>query len=217
MKKILFISLALMLAACSTVQPVQQEQPSPVVATVLVTVIPPTEVVAPTDVPPPTAVPPTDVPPPTAVPPTDVPPPTADTSSSSDSSDTLIHVDNVLGKGIFSDIAFSSDTVTLNCTPREIQVTLKSAHPDVVRGEWYYRITNTVNFNSTDWFSMGRMDTDGNGNFSVELKATDINPDWRGSEKLFLDFQFIGVNKGAGVVGRTEHIEKVVTYYKECP
>ncbi|MFN8381474.1 MAG: hypothetical protein U0V02_06025 [Anaerolineales bacterium] len=32
-----------MLAACGVVQPVQQEQPTPVIATVLVTVIAPTE------------------------------------------------------------------------------------------------------------------------------------------------------------------------------
>ena len=41
MRKILFISLALMLAACGVVQPVQQELPTPIIATVLVTVIAP--------------------------------------------------------------------------------------------------------------------------------------------------------------------------------
>ena len=44
MRKVLFISLALMLAACGVVQPVQQELPTPIIATVLVTVIAPTEV-----------------------------------------------------------------------------------------------------------------------------------------------------------------------------
>ncbi len=61
MRKILFISLALMLAACGVVQPVQQELPTPIIATVLVTVIAPTEVVPPTAVPLPTQVP-TEVP-----------------------------------------------------------------------------------------------------------------------------------------------------------
>jgi len=216
MKKILFISLALLLAACSTVQPVQQEQPAPVVATVLVTVVQPAEVSQPTAIAPAATEAPAEAPAPTEAPvATEAPAATAAPVSVGE--DGVVNVDKALGKGIFEDIVISSDVITLNCTPREIQFTMKAAHPDVVRGEWYYRIINTTTFLDTEWFPMGRMGTDGNGNFSVELKATDINPDWRGNEKLFLDFQFVGVNKGGGVVGRTEHIEKMVTYYKECP
>ena len=43
------------------------------------------------------------------------------------------------------------------------------------------------------------------------------DPNYRGYEQAWLDFQFIGVNKGGGTVDRTQKIERLVTYYKECP
>jgi len=220
MKKIIFISLALLLAACGVVQPVQQEQPTPIIATVLVSVIAPTQESLPTSIPQATAAP-TDAPSPTPQP-TDVPAtgaPLATTEAPADSSGLHpVNVDKAIGKGIFEDIVISNDTISLNCTPREIQFTMKAAHPDVTRGEWYYRLLETDQFSVySDWYSMGRMGNDGSGNFSATLKATDINPDWRGQAKVIVEFQFVGVNKGGGIVGRTDHIERMVTYYKECP
>lgn len=217
MKKILLISLALMLAACSAVQPAQQEQPTPVIATVLITVIAPTEVLPPTAIPLPTQAP-TEIPQPTAIPPTDVPPPTADTSSSDSSGLTPVHVDNNLGKGIFADIIFSSDRITLNCYPREIEISMKAIHPEVQRGEMWYRMLEAPSyFRYSDWMLVGNLDTDGKGNFFKTFSGTDITADWRGQAQAVVEFQFIGVNKGGGVVGRTEHIERMVMYYKECP
>ena len=61
------------------------------------------------------------------------------------------------------------------------------------------------------------MDSDGAGNFSITLKATDLSPDWRSMDQAVIEFQFAGVNKGGGVVDRTQKIEKMVKYYKECP
>ncbi|MBL8098209.1 MAG: hypothetical protein KF758_17890 [Anaerolineales bacterium] len=217
MKKILIITMSILLAACGVVQPVQQEQPTPVieVQTVVVTVIAPTEIV------PPTAVP-TDVP--TEVPtvvPIDTPTlvPTADTSASSSGSDlTPVLVDNVLGKGVFADIKFSSDRITLNCYPREFEITMRAVHPDITRAEIFYRVVEAPGlFRYSDWYLLGNMNTDGKGNFFITFKATDINPDWRGLNQTMIEFQFAGVNKGGGVVDRTQKIEKLVTYYKNCP
>jgi len=216
-KKILIITMSILLAACGVVQPVQQEQPTPVieVQTVVVTVIAPTEIV------PPTAVP-TDVP--TEVPtvvPIDTPTlvPTADTSASSSGSDlTPVLVDNVLGKGVFADIKFSSDRITLNCYPREFEITMRAVHPDITRAEIFYRVVEAPGlFRYSDWYLLGNMNTDGKGNFFITFKATDINPDWRGLNQTMIEFQFAGVNKGGGVVDRTQKIEKLVTYYKNCP
>ncbi|MBL8049759.1 MAG: hypothetical protein JNM46_00930 [Anaerolineales bacterium] len=220
MKKILLISLSILLAACGVVQPVQQELPTPMIQTVVVTVIAPTEIV------PPTAVP-TDVPTevPTLVPtlvPVDTPTlaPTAEASTSSNSSSDLtpVLVDNIFGKGIFADIKFSSDRITLNCYPREFEITMRGIHPDVTRAEMFYRVLEAPSFfRYSDWYLLGNMNTDGKGNFFITFKATDIKDDWRALDQAVIEFQFAGVNKGGGVVDRTQKIEKLVTYYKNCP
>ncbi|MBL8101367.1 MAG: hypothetical protein JNM02_02445 [Anaerolineales bacterium] len=229
MRKILFISLALMLAACGVVQPVQQEQPTPIIATVLVTVIAPTEVVPPTAVPLPTQAPteiPTLAPTETLVP-TVVTQPTAQaanpssssTGSSTGSSDlTPVYVDNVLGKGVFADITFSSDRITLNCYPREFEITMRAVHPDVTRAEMFYRVLEAPGlFRYSDWYLIGNLSSDGKGTFYTTFKATDIKDDWRVLDQAMIEFQFAGINKGGGVVDRTQKIERLVSYYKNCP
>ena len=225
MRKILFISLALMLAACGVVQPVQQEQPTPIIATVLVTVIAPTEVIPPTAVPLPTQAP-TEIPtlaPTETLAPTAVPQPTAQaanpSSSSTGSSDlTPVYVDNVLGKGVFADITFSSDRIALNCYPREFEITMRAIHPDVTRAEMFYRVLEAPGlFRYSDWYLIGNLNSDGKGGFYTTFKATDIKDDWRALDQAMIEFQFAGINKGGGVVDRTQKIERLVSYYKNCP
>lgn len=224
MRKIVFISLALMLAACGVVQPVQQEQATPIIATVLVTVIAPTEVVSPTAIPLPTQAP-TDIP---TLAPTETLAPTATTAATNtaapasagvQSSDlTPVFVDNTLGKGVFANITFSSDLITLNCYPREFEITMTALHPDVTRAEMYYRVLEAPSFfRYSDWFLVGNLNSDGKGGFYTTFKATDISPDWRSLDQAVIEFQFVGVNKGGGTVDRTQKIERLVSYYKECP
>lgn len=224
MKKALTLTLALLLTACGVVQPaVQEVQPTPIVQTVVVIATaepaqlePPTAIALPTQEP--TSVPPpTDMP--TTIPPTAVPPTAESSSSSTGGSDlTPVYVDNILGKGVFVDISFSSDRITLNCYPREFNITLKAIHPDVTRAEMFYRVVEVPSyFRYSDWYLVGNMDTDGNGNFFKTFKATDIKDDWRVLNQAVIEFQFAGVNKGGGVVDRTQKIEKLVKYYKNCP
>lgn len=224
MRKIVFISLALMLAACGVVQPVQQEQATPIIATVLVTVIAPTEVVPPTAIPLPTQAP-TDIP---TLAPTETLAPTATTAATNtaapasagvQSSDlTPVFVDNTLGKGVFTNITFSSDLITLNCYPREFEISMTALHPDVTRAEMYYRVLEAPSFfRYSDWFLVGNLNSDGKGGFYTTFKATDISPDWRSLDQAVIEFQFVGVNKGGGTVDRTQKIERLVSYYKECP
>lgn len=215
MKKILLISMSILLAACGVVQPVQQELPTAVIQTVVVTVVAPTEVVPPTAVP--TEVPPTEAPVDTPVPPTATLVPVEDVSGNS-SDLNPVYVDNILGKGVFADITFSSDRVTLNCYPREFEISMKAIHPDVARAELYYRIVEAPTFfRYSDWYLYGNLATDGKGTFYTTFKALDIKPDWRGLDHTYIEFQIVGINKGAGVIDRTQHIEKAVAYYKNCP
>ncbi len=227
MRKILFVSLALMLAACGVVQPVQQEQPTPIIATVLVSVIAPTEVVPPTAVPLPTQVPtevptlvPTAAPTETLVPtltaaPTEVLP-TLDTSAST--SDLVpVNVDNTLGKGVFTNITFSSDLFSLRCYPREITINITANLPEIVDAVMYYRvIDNPAGLYPSEWQNVGEMVSDKKGGFSKVFTGLDVNPNLR-LDKAWIDFQFIGINKGGAVVDRTQKIERLVTYLKDCP
>lgn len=218
MKKVLLITLSLLLAACGVVQPVQQEQPlpSPIVQTVVVTVI------APTDVPPPTAVP-TEIPPtvaptetlvPTAAPaPTEVLP-TVDPANNTGL--VPVNVSNELGKGVFTNISFSSDLVSLRCFPREMQISITPNLPDIKTAVIYYRIIdNPAGLYPSEWQNLGEMDKDSNGNFVFTFKGETINPNLR-LDKAWVDFQFIGVNKGGVPIDRTQKIERLVTYLKEC-
>jgi len=228
MKKLLLLSLAILLAACGVVQPAQQVQPTPIIATVLVTVIPTTEVAPPTTISLPTQAPtlaPTDIPtiaPTATLEPTVAPQPTADTSTTSGSSSGTglipVNVDNFLGKGAFTGITISSDLVTLRCFPREIEISMTANLPEITRAEMYYRIVDQPSgLYPSEWLLVGNLGTDGKGKFFTTFNAESIHPNFRGLDKAWIDFQFIGINKGVRVVAPTEKIERLVVYSKECP
>lgn len=220
MKKVLLLTLSLLLAACGVVQPVQQEQqplPSPIVQTVVVTVIAPTEIVPPTAIP--TEIPPTVAPTETLVP-TAVPQPTEVLPTVDPANNTglvPVTVSNELGKGVFTNISFSSDLVSLRCFPREMQISITANLQDIVSAVIYYRvIDNPAGLYPSEWQNLGEMESDKKGNFTYTFKGESINPNLR-LDKAWVDFQFIGVNKGGAVVDRTQKIERLVTYLKECP
>lgn len=218
MKKVLLLTLSLLLAACGVVQPVQQEQPlpSPIVQTVVVTVIAPTEIVPPTAIP--TEIPPTVAPTETLVP-TAAPVPTEVLPTVDPASNTgvvPVSVSNNLGKGVFTNITFSSDVVSLRCFPREMQISITPNLPEIKDAVLYYRIIeNPSGLYPSEWQNLGEMDKDANGNFVFTFKGETVNPNLR-LDKAWVDFQFIGINKGGGVVDRTEKIERLITFLKDC-
>ncbi|MBL8062776.1 MAG: hypothetical protein JNK32_07155 [Anaerolineales bacterium] len=233
MKKALFITLAFLLAACGVVQPAPQVQPSPIVQTVVVmitpTAAPPTAIELPTEAP---TIAPTETPlpaPTETLAPTNTPEPTATTAqqvvnaaatatTGPSSGLTPVYVDNLLGKGVFTNITFSTDKITLNCFPREMQINMTANLPEITRVEMYYRIVDAPSaLYPSEWKLVGNLGTDSKGNYFTTFEALDIDPNYRGNEQAWLDFQFIGVNKGGGTVDRTQKIERLVTYYKECP
>jgi hypothetical protein len=231
MKKALTLTLALLLTACGVIQPaVQQEQPTPIVQTVVVVATaqatqpaPPTAISLPTQGPTNTAVPadtattaPTETLVPTSAPAATEVVPTLSSSSTTDLKP--VNVSNDLGKGVFKDITFSSDLLTLQCFPREMTITITANLPEIVDAIMYYRmVDNPAALYPSEWKNLGEMVSDKQGHFSFVLEALDLNPDLRILEKAWIDFQFIGINKGGGVVDRTQKIERLVTYRKACP
>jgi hypothetical protein len=222
MNKILLLSLVFLLAACGTA-PVQQVPPTPIIVTVLVPVNPPTEVIVPTPTQVPT-LPPTEAPTlaPTEVPPTQVPPTaqvivvTATNSTNASASGAPIQIDNILGKGVFSNITMSGNLLTLRCTPREITFTATANLPEITDALLAYRIVDMPKgLLPSVWQENFKMKGDGNGNFTIVFKGSDVNENLR-LDKAWLDIQFIGLNKGGAAVDRTQHIERLITYRKDC-
>jgi hypothetical protein len=216
MKKLLFLTIVLALASCTAaptqapVQPVAQE---PVVVTV---VVQPTQ--APVQQEPIVVTVVVEASPvpaqPTPIPPTQAP---AAVASPADASGGPIVLDDLLGKGVFKSITLSDDIFSLRCLPREITFNITASLPEIVDAELFYRTVDQPNaLYYTEWRSGGIMDRLGNGNFSMVFSGEDVNPDWRQDFGWF-EFQFIGLNRGGGVVDRTQKIEKLVTYSIDCP
>lgn len=218
MKKALIISLVLMLTACG-VLPAQQIQATPFIATVLVPIYMPTETAVPTEIPLPTQVP-TDVPPATALPP--IIPPTAEVivvtaTSAAPASDSPIPLDNVLGKGVFINMTMSGDTFTLRCFPRDITFNITANNLAIVDAQLYYRIVDyPAGLYPSEWLNAGKMNGDGNGNFTIVFSGESVNQNLR-MDRAWFDFQFVGLSKSGSAIDRTQKIERLVTYRIDCP
>lgn len=225
MKKILFVALAVALAACAApVAPATQAvAPEPVVVTV---VVEPTQapqqqqpivvtVVVPASPMPeqPTAVPPTAVPP-TAVPPTQ---PAVAAATNPNATAVPFVLEDILGKGVFNNITLSGKEFTLRCLPREITITATASLVDIVEAELFYRTRDYPKaLYDSQWRSAGKMSKLGNGVFSIVMTGEMVHPDSRLDPGWF-EFQLVGLNKGGGVVDRTQQIEKLVIYRINCP
>jgi hypothetical protein len=219
MKRIFIFLLALALAACGappateapTAAPAQPSStPVVIVETVVVTVIPtqaPTEVPSATPLPPPTEVPATQ-------PPTQPPAPTA---AAADTSGGLITADDTLGAGWFTIMTRTASAFSLRCQlSKEITFSVKPTDPNITEVNFYYRIEDRATGSVFDWQNAGRMLPDASGNFVLVFTGENVNANFRKPNAWF-DYQFIGVSRSSGVVGRSEKIVQQVTYTLDCP
>jgi len=218
MKKIFILFLAVALTACAapaTEQPVQPTiaPPEPtatplvIVETVVVTVIP---TQAPTEVPPPTAIPPT------AVPPTQPPAPTAEVVVPTVSGGPVA-VDNALGAGWFVNMTRTANAFSLRCQlSRDITFNVTPTDANIALVDFYYRTQDRATGAVFDWQNAGRMLPDANGNFTLVFSGDNVSPNFR-KENAWFDYQFIGLSRSGGVVGRSEKIEQQISYTLDCP
>ncbi|NOZ00147.1 MAG: hypothetical protein GXP40_13250 [Chloroflexi bacterium] len=208
MKKILFLLFAVVLSACGAVAPVQPTAAPPVVITVLV----PVEVTQPPPPASPTAIP-TEPPAPTptqempAAVPTNTPEPEVLPTATAQSG---------VGGTVFTNVSRSADKFSLNCLPTEITFSLTSVDPYITEVDLYYRMEDQLSGEISTWSNAGKMEPDGNGNYSIVFTALDVNPDLR-YENGWLDYQFVGTNKYGDVVGRSQKIVKEVVFTRHCP
>lgn len=216
MKRLLFILLAVALTACAapatpTAQPVApepivvtvvveptqapQEPQQPVVVTVVVEASP-----APAQ--------------PTAIPPTQAPVVVAPTTAATGGA---ITVDDLLGKGVFSNISVSGNEFSLRCVTRELTFTATAKLIDITDAELFYRIRDYPQaLYDSPWRTAGKMDEVSPGVFSMVLTGEMVNPDSRQDPGWF-DFQIVGLNKGGGRVDATQKIEQLIVYRINCP
>lgn len=228
MKQIVILLLAVILAACSSAPAAAPtEPPAPTVAepsptpVVIVQTVVVEATQAPTEVPPPTAVPatPTPVVVTVVVEATQAVQAAAPTSAPADTSATsgLITIDQNLGAGWFTNITLTKNVLSLRCQiNKEITFSVKPLDPNITEVNFYYRIVDRATGSAFDWQNAGRMPPDANGNFVLAFSGDDVNANFR-KPNAWLDFQFIGLSKSGGVVGRSEKIEQQVTYTLDCP
>ena len=224
MKKLILLVLVLALSACTSATEVPVAAPTDVPPTPTPVVVVQTVVVeatqAPTEVPP-TAVPPTAVPP-TAAPvvvtvvvePTQVPPTQAPVQQPAGNSP--IKLDDVLGKGVFTNMTMTGDKLTLRCTPRDITFNVTTSNTTIVDVLFWYRIMDVNRQYQKDYKNFGKMVSNGGGNFSLTFSGEDVHPDLR-LDGGWLDFQFVGLAKSGDVVDRSQTIEGLVKYTFDCP
>jgi len=225
MKKSILVLLALVLAACSSPVPTEQAVVAPPEPSATPVVVVQTVVVeatqAPTDVPPPTEVPPTEVPP-TAAPVVvtvvveATQPPAQQAVAPTADANAPIALDNALGKGVFTNMTMSSNSLTLRCFPRDITFNIMTSNTAIKDVMFYYRITDLERKYPKEYKAFGKMTANGNGNFTLIFSGEDIHPDLR-IDGSWLDFQFVGLAKDGNVVDRSQTIESLVKYTFDCP
>lgn len=220
MRKLVLLLLAFAITACGAPPATATEAPTEVVVqpTQTPVVIVETVVVEisstplPTDVPSATPLPPTEVPP-TAVPPTQAVAAAAPTEAPAGGP---ITIDDALGAGWFVTMTRSRNDLALRCQlSREITFTAKATDPNITQVDFFYRIQDRSTGAIFEWQNIGRMIPQGDGTFSLVFAGDDVHANFR-KPNAWLDYQFVGSNS-TGVIGRSEKIERQITYTFDCP
>jgi len=219
MRKFFVLFMVLVLAACGApAAPTEQPVAAPPEPTQTPVVIVQTVVVEPTQAPvEPTQAPAEPVVVTVVVEPTQAPAVVAaPTEAPATDGSAPIALDNVLGAGVFINMTMSGNAFTFRCFPRDITFNITANNTDIKSALLYYRMVDKPDaLYPSEWKNAGEMVDNGGGNFSIVFSGEDVDASLRLDEAWF-DFQFIGLNKGGGVVDRTQKIERLVTFKKDC-
>jgi hypothetical protein len=216
MRKLFILIVVLALAACATpATPTEQAVVAPPEPTQTPVVVVQTVVVeatqAPTEAPPAEPVVVTVVVEPTQAPAVAVP-----TEAPATDGSAPIALDNVLGAGVFINMTMSGNAFTFRCFPRDVTFNITANDSAIEDAVLFYRIVDKPDaLYPSPWQGPIAMVDNGGGNFSIVFSGEDVNENLRLDEAWF-DFQFVGLNKGGGVIDRTQKIERLVTFAKDC-
>lgn len=229
MRKLIIIFLALVLVACSAPPAPTQaptEPPAPVLPedtqTAVVVVI--TATSAPTDEPTATAQPtytplPTYTMPPAA---TEAPAQQPAATEAVAAAPTQaaaggdIAVDDKLGSGWFTNMTRSRNDFSLRCQlNKEITFKVKVTSDTIKSVDFWYRFEDRATGAVFEWTNLGKMVPDLAGGYSITISGDQTNPNFRKPNSYF-DYQFVAYNP-TGVIGRSEKIERQVTFTFDCP
>ncbi len=227
MRKLIILLLAFAITACGAAPATPTEAPTQeviaqptqtaavVLQTVVVTVVPanvPTEVPSATPLPQPT---PTE-----ASAATQPPAPTAAVAAPTQAQAAaggLTTLDSALGGGWFNNMTLTANTLSLRCQPyKAITFSITPVDKNITEVQFYYRIEDKLTGSVFDWKNFGRMLPDANGNFALTFSGDNVSADFRKPNAWF-DFQFVGLSKTGGVVGRSEKVVQQVNYTFDCP
>ncbi len=223
MKRLITLALAFVLAGCGAIAPVQPtattgptQTPVVVVATVLVTVVPTQEPTQPP--PPPTAAPPQVIVV-TATQPAGAAAPANTQPASNNAATATATLPSDAAGNLFSNFTRSGSYFNLRCLPQDITFGVSTANQAVVEVDLYYRMEDlTVQpLQVTDWKNLGKMNSDKNGNFTLDVNTSMLSPDLRTIAKAWFDYQFVGISKTGDAVGRSGRITQQIYYLKDCP
>ncbi len=229
MRKLIIIILALVLAACSAAPAAQTQQPvaappqdtQTAVVVVITATSGPTEAPA-TPLPTYTALPTYTVPPePTQAPATQAPAQPAPTEAvaaptQAPAAGGPITVDDKLGAGWFTNMTRSRNDFSLRCQlNNQITFSVKTTSDKVKSVDFWYRFEDRATGAVFDWTNLGKMAPDLAGGFSITVSGDQTNPNFR-KPNSFFDYQFVAYNPN-GVLGRSEKIERQVTFTFDCP
>ena len=220
MRKFFVLLMVFVLAACGTpAAPADQPVAAPPEPTQTPVVIVQTVVVEPTQAPveQPTQAPAEPVVVTVVVEPTQAPAVAAPTEAPATDGSAPIALDNVLGAGVFINMTMSGNAFTYRCFPRDITFSITANDPAIRSALLYYRMVDRPDaLYPSEWKNGGEMTDNGGGNFSIVFSGENVDSSLRLDEAWF-DFQFIGLNKGGGVIDRSQKIERLVTFTKDCP
>ncbi len=212
MKKLLFLSLVFVLAACAPA--------TPQTVVVVVTSTPAPQVATDTPVP----VVPTDTPAPTATTAsTDTPAPVVptDTPAAAGPTDTAMPADTAtateppaVGAAVFTNFTRSQDKLSLKCSPGDVTFGITAIDTHIKTAYVAYRMEDQQTHTMSPWSAPIQMTGDGKGNYTIDFSALQINPDYRYATAVMY-YQFIGLNQYTNVVGRSDKFQMPFTL--DCP
>ncbi len=120
------------------------------------------------------------------------------------------------GGTLFSNLTRSNDQLFYSCSPSDITFGLTATSSTVYEVDFFYRLEYKNSSLTTNWVDVGKMLSDGNGNFTFDFKASMIPSDLR-TRSAWVDYQFVGLNRSLQVIGRSSMILQQLSFSPTCP